>query len=75
MNKTEPVREAQELRELGSSELPKFASSEVTNFDSVRPNEAMAGGVPDFQTSSLTDSALSCLPNSETSKLTNGVSS
>jgi hypothetical protein len=75
MNKTEPVRERDELRDLGSSELPGFASSEVTNSEGVRPNESMAGGVPDFQTSPLADSAISCLPNSETSALTNGVSS
>ena len=75
MNKTESVREGEEVRDLGSSELPKFGSSEVANFDSVGPNESMVGGVRDFQTSSLTDSAISCLPNSETSKLTTAVSS
>jgi hypothetical protein len=75
MNKTEPVRERDELRELGSSELPKFAGSEVTNSDSFSPNESAAGEVRDFRTSSLTDSAISCLPNSETSKLHHGVSS
>ena len=75
MNKTESVREAQELRDLGSSELPKFERSEVANFGSARPIEAMAGGVRNFQTSSLPDFAPSYLPNSETSELTNGVSS
>lgn len=75
MNKTESVREAQEHRDLGSSELPNFGRSEVTNFGSARPNESLAGGVRNFQTSLVPDSAPSCLPNSETSEPTKEVSS
>lgn len=75
MNKTESVREGEELRDLGSSELPNFGRSEVTNFGSARPIESMAGGVRNFQTSLIPDSASSYFPNSETSELANGVSS
>lgn len=75
MNKTESVRESKELRDLGSSLLPKSGSSRLTNFDSVSRNASMAGGVPDFHTPSLTDSVTLYLPNSESSALTNGVSS
>ncbi len=75
MNKTEPVREAQGLRDFGSLNLPKFGSAELTNLDSARPNESMAGAVRNFQAPDLTGSPCLALPNSETSKLRNAVSS
>ena len=83
MNKTESVREGEELRDLGSfeltnfgrSEVTNFGSSEVTNFGSARSIEEMAGGVPNFQAPSLPDSAPSYLRNSETSEIANEFSS
>ena len=75
MNKTEPVREAQELWDFGSSDLTKLGTAKLTNFDSASPNESFASAVRNLQTPALTDSACSALLNSDTSELREGVSS
>lgn len=75
MNKTEPVRASEELRDLGSLNLPKFGTAELTNLDSARPNESMAGVVRNFQAPDLTDSARLALPTSDKSELHDAVSS
>lgn len=83
MNKTEPVREAQELRDFGSSDIGKFGSAELTklhsveltNLDSVRSNESFTAGVWNFQTPAPSDSPRLALPNSDTSELRKGVGS
>jgi len=75
MNKTEPAREAQELRDFGSSDRGKFGTDKLTNFDRARSIESLAAGVRNFQTPVLTDSGCLGLPNSDTSVLHEGVSS
>ena len=75
MNKTEPVREGKRLRDFGTSGLRKCGSSEVTNFDIVRTDQSTDGGVRNFQTSYVTDSTTAELPNSETSRLAEGIDS
>lgn len=74
MNKTEPVREAQELRDFGSSDLAKLGTAKLTNFDSARSSELLEAGVRNFQTLAVTDSECSALPNSDTSERHEGVS-
>ena len=75
MNKTEPVREARELGDFGSSERGVFGTTELTNFGSVSPNESFAAAVRNFQTPVLTDSPSLELPTSGTSELREGASS
>ena len=75
MNKTEPVRASEELRDFGSSDLAKLDTAKLTNFDSASPNESFASAVRNLETPALTDSACSALLNSGTSVLHEGVSS
>ena len=75
MNKTEPVRASEELRDFGSSDLGKFSTDKLTNFDRARSNESLAAGVWIYQTPVLTDSACLGLPNADTSELREAVNS
>jgi len=75
MNKTEPVRASAELWDFGSSDLGKFGTDKLTNFDRIRSNESFAAGLWNFQTPALTDAQCSAIPNSDTSAIHEGVSS
>ena len=75
MNKTEPVREREQIREFGSSDLGNFDAAELTNFDIAHQNASLTARVRNFQTPAVADSPDLEVSDSDTSKLPRGVTS
>lgn len=75
MNKTEPVRASDGVRQFGSSRLPEFDTVGLTNSDSRHAPRGATAVVRNSRTSALPESRSSELPVSATFELPTAVRS